>query len=173
MRVTCPLIAMISGPLHPASASRRHAALRSPCGLQRCGKPAASHQLRNCSLNALGPYGRPVAVIRNVSCSLGVAASTACRCGCTGIANVAVATDALTLHTQRERRRTLDWAPGWGPGHRLSRPYPSFYMISTEEIFLPPKARGDLVRGAASARALQDDLAPKFAGWWWSTSLLA
>ena len=59
---------------------------------------------------------------------------------------------------------------GVGGGGQAVQALPFFlYMISTEEIFLPPKARGDLVRGAASARALQDDLAPKFAGWWWST----
>ena len=40
------------------------------------GNPAASHQFRNCSLNALPPYGLPVAVTMNVKCSLGVASST-------------------------------------------------------------------------------------------------
>jgi len=51
---------MISLAEHPASASRRHAAFRSPCGLQRFGKPAASHQFRNCSLKiaAVGLAGR-------------------------------------------------------------------------------------------------------------------
>ena len=49
----CPLIAMISLALHPASASRRHAALRSPCGLQRFGNPAASHHFRKLSLKCV------------------------------------------------------------------------------------------------------------------------
>jgi hypothetical protein len=35
---------------HPVSARRRHAALRSACGLPRFGNPAASHQFRNGSL---------------------------------------------------------------------------------------------------------------------------
>ena len=51
----------------------------------------------------------------------------------------AVATDALTLHTQRERRRTLDWAPRGGgrgpgcPGHPLR----FIYRKYRKNIFVP------------------------------------
>jgi hypothetical protein len=46
---------MISFALHPFSASRRQAALRSPCALQRFGNPAASHHSRKLSLKWLSP----------------------------------------------------------------------------------------------------------------------
>src|SRR5262249_12784192 len=48
--LSCPLFAMISGPVHSCSASQRHLALRSPCAVQRFGNPAASHHSRKLSL---------------------------------------------------------------------------------------------------------------------------
>ena len=71
--------------------------------LTATGKPyggdAFSTQFRNCSVNALPPYGLPVAVIRNVKCSPGVASNTACKCGCTGIAKLAPVFCCFTVST--------------------------------------------------------------------------
>ena len=59
MSVACPLMDMISLPLHPASANRRHAALRSPCAVQRFVNEAASHHFRKLWLKWFSTYGLP------------------------------------------------------------------------------------------------------------------
>src|SRR5262249_657472 len=55
VKVGWPLMAAISLALQPASAKRRQAAFLSPCAVQRLGRPAASHCLRNQLLKRVTP----------------------------------------------------------------------------------------------------------------------
>jgi hypothetical protein len=59
------VIDAISCALHPDSARRRAAALRSPCA-EQCGSPARSHAFLNQSENPADVNGFPNSVSRNV-----------------------------------------------------------------------------------------------------------
>src|SRR6516225_7090850 len=59
-------MALISCSEHPASASRRQAALRSPCAEQCFGSPASSHHCRNRLPKPAAENGLPLPVTRNV-----------------------------------------------------------------------------------------------------------
>jgi len=74
--------------LQPSSASRLHAAFRSPWTDARAGKPASRHLCLNQCVKLIGVKRRPSRVVRNVRCSAGVASSAARRSGCAGIASV-------------------------------------------------------------------------------------
>src|SRR5215472_11515320 len=61
-------MAAISCSLQPASASRRHAALRSPCDEQCFGKSASSHHSRNTLPKPAEENAAPVTLVKNVIC---------------------------------------------------------------------------------------------------------
>jgi hypothetical protein len=66
--VAWPLMAAISLALRPASANRRHMALRKPCADKPSGKPAARHSPPNQLVKLPPVNGLPVAVVKNVKC---------------------------------------------------------------------------------------------------------
>src|SRR5262245_1406416 len=95
VRLAWPVIAPISCAVHPASARRRAAALRSPWA-EQCGSPALSHSSRNQRLNADPWKGPPSLVVTNVRWSRGAAAMMAARVGCIGMINSAPVFSCLT-----------------------------------------------------------------------------
>src|SRR5262249_8645317 len=95
VRLAWPVIAPISWAVHPASASRRAAALRSPWA-EQCGSPALSHSSRNQRLKADPWKGLPCLVVTNVRWSRGAAPMMVTRTGCTGIISSAPVFSCLT-----------------------------------------------------------------------------
>src|SRR5258708_22622023 len=69
---------------HPASAKRRQAALRSPCGEHALGSPAATHMLLNQLVKPVGENGTPRAVLMKVRSVLGASASARASSGWIG-----------------------------------------------------------------------------------------
>ncbi|MDI2055620.1 MULTISPECIES: hypothetical protein [Bradyrhizobium] len=69
-----PVMDMISSALHPASANRRHAALRTPCGLEPSGKPASPAASLIQLENAFSLRARPYMVAMKAGPSFGQSA---------------------------------------------------------------------------------------------------